>query len=63
MSSFLKDYDNVADAKITAALVIRIKVRDFERLKEILKAEFSDAYIVKMKTGLGKLWIKEGEEK
>ena len=52
----------MAEAKITAALVIRIKVSDFERLKTTIKTDFPDAFTVKMKTGLGKLWIKEGEE-
>lgn len=62
MRDFLEGYADLAETKITAALVLRIKISDFERLKTTIKTDFPDAFTVKMKTGLGKLWIKEGEE-
>jgi hypothetical protein len=58
---FLEKYDNIAQARVRAALVMHIKLLDFERLKEILKSEFPDASVIFDKVSVQKLWIKEGE--
>jgi len=63
MSNFLKGYENVANARVTAALVLKIRVVDFERLKEILKTEFPDVPIIFQRTSAGRLWIREEEIK
>jgi hypothetical protein len=61
MSNFLKGYENVANARVTAALVLKIRVADFERLKQNLKSEFPEAEIVFQRVSVGRLWIKEDE--
>jgi hypothetical protein len=48
--------------RVTAALVLRLSMRDFERLLLLLEEDFPESEIIYKKTSAGKLWIKEGEE-
>lgn len=62
MSSFLKGYENIAKARVTAALVLKIKLAEFENLKELIKTSFPEAKIIFQRVSAGRLWIREGEE-
>ena len=58
---FLKGYDNIAQARVTAALVLKIKLADFENLKLLIETEFPGTQIVFQRVSAGRLWIKEEE--